>query len=165
MTFPALRLSLAVATASVLAGCAAPVPIKTYEGQQLPVEESATLLVDRNIFVSDVSGYRTGITLATKEESLEGTQFDVKPGPQKIVFSYYSYVAGSTMVGVPTKTTTVTNYTSMRRTAPIQIVHDFQKGHRYELHYAPGRPEFNARIVDVTSGGSKRGYNAGWGGE
>src|SRR5687767_12016529 len=69
MKIRALRSILAIIAISVLLGCAAPVSIKTYDGLQLPAEATSVLMVDRQIFVSDVAGYKTGITLGAKAES------------------------------------------------------------------------------------------------
>jgi len=163
MTVPALRSILAIVFVAALVGCAAPTSIKTYEGQQLPVENAAVLLVDRQIFVSDVGDFKTGITFVNKEKSMEGTQFEIKPGRQKIVFRFYSFSSSSDVVGVPTTPHIATTTYRTAVSAPIEISHDFIKGHKYELHYRPVDQTFQARIVDVTTGGSLRGYAVAWG--
>jgi hypothetical protein len=145
-------------------GCAAPISIKTYEGQQLPVEDVSILMVDRQTFVSDIAGYQTGITFTTKDMSMEGTQFEVKPGPQQIDFAFRSFSSSSDNVGVPPKGTHVTTtYRSVITLRPMKIAYDFQKGHKYELHYRNDGKKFYARIVDVTNGGAKRDYGVAWG--
>ena len=155
---------LAIVTISVLAGCASPVAIKTYDGQQLPAEEVALLMVDRQIFVSDVAGYKTGISLGTKVESMEGTEFELKPGLHKIRFQFFSQSSSSDNVGVPrTPTTVTTTYSSVFTLKPIDIAFNFEKGHRYELHYRRDDKKVSARIVDVTNGGAKRGHDVAWG--
>lgn len=163
MAFKSPLSILSVAVLVTLVGCAAPIPIKTYDGQQLPVADTAALLVDRQIFVSEIAGYRTGIKFTTKEESKEGTQFDVKPGVHKIVFSYYSRTSSSDNVGLPPPGTRVTTTYRSASSGPIEITYDFQKGHKYEVHYRPDNKKFHAQIVDVTSGASKRGYAVAWG--
>jgi hypothetical protein len=158
------RFILAIIAASVLAGCASPVAIKTYDGQQLSAEDVAFLMVDRQIFVSDVAGYRTGITLGTKPESMEGTQFELKPGLHKIRFEFFSQSSSSDNVGVPrTATTVTTTYSSVFTLKPVDITFNVEKGRRYELHYRRDGKTVTARIVDVTEGGAKRGYGVAWG--
>ena len=164
MKIRALRSILAVTTVSILVGCAAPVSIKTYDGQQLPVEDTSILMVDRQIFVSDVAGHKTGITLGTKAESMEGTQFEVKPGLQRIRFQIFSQSSSSDNVGVPPPGTTVTTtYRSLFLLKPIEIAHDFEKGHKYELHYRVDGKKVSGKIVDVTAGGAIRDYGVAWG--
>lgn len=155
---------LAAVSVSVLMGCAAPVPIKTYEGQQLSVEDISLLMVDRQTFIRDIAGYQTGITFTTKNMPMEGTQFEVKPGPQKIVLDFYSFTSSSDNVGVPPKGTVVTTTNRAVFTlVPIRISHDFEKGHKYELHYRREGKKIHAQVVDVTNGGAKRGYGVAWG--
>jgi hypothetical protein len=121
-------------------------------------------MVDRQIFVSDVDGYKTGITLGTKVESMEGTQFEVKPGLRKIRFQLFSQSSSSDNVGVPLAGTTVTTtYSSVLTLKPLEIAHDFEKGHKYELHYRRDGKKVSARIVDVTNGGAKRDHGIAWG--
>ena len=164
MKVQVLKSILAAVTVSVLVGCAAPSSIKTYEGQQLPVEDISILMADRQTFVRDISGYQTGITFSTKDMSMEGTQFEVKPGPQQIVLDFYSSSSSSDNVGAPPKGTTVTTtYRSSFTLVPIRISYDFQKGHKYELHYRRDGKKFYPRIVDVTNGGAKRDYGVAWG--
>ena len=164
MKIRALRSILAIIAVSVLAGCAAPVSIRTYDGRQLPLEDTAVLMVDRQIFVSDVAGYKTGITLGTEAESMEGTQFEVKPGLQKIRFQFFSQSSSSDNVGVPRAGTIVTTtHSSVFTLKPIEIAHDFEGGHKYELHYQRDGKKVSARIVDVTAGGAKRDYGVAWG--
>ena len=154
----------AAVTVSVLMGCAAPGPIKTYEGQALPVDDLAILMVDRQTFVRDIAGYQTGIKFTTKNLPMEGTQFEVKPGPQKIVLDFYSYSSSSDNVGVPPKGTIVTTTNKAVFTLmPLKMSHDFEKGHKYELHYKREDKKFHAKIVDVTNGGAKRDYGVAWG--
>lgn len=127
---------LATVAIATLMGCAAAGSFKTYEGQPLPVEDISLLMVDRQTFVRDIAGYQTGITFTTKNMPMEGTQFEVKPGLQKIVLDFYSFSSSSDNVGVPPKGTIVTTTNKAVFTlAPIRISHDFEKGHRYELHY------------------------------
>lgn len=166
MTFPAPRSILtvvAIVAVAALAGCAAPVSIKSYDGPQLPAEDTAVLLVDRQIFVSDIGAYKTGIKLTTKEESMEGTLFEVKPGPQKIVFSYYSFTSSSDNVGVPPPGTRVTTTYKSAHIPGIALTYDFKKGHKYEVHYRVEGKNFQTRIIDVTTGGARRGYAIAWG--
>jgi hypothetical protein len=164
MKIRALRSILAIITLSVLVGCAAPVSIKTYDGQQLPVEATSVLMVDRQIFVSDVAGYKTGITFGAEAGSDAGSQFEVKPGMQKIRFQFFSQSSSSDNVGVPPAGTIVTTtYSSVLTMKPIEITHDFEKGHKYELHYRRDGKKVSFRIVDVTNGGAKRDYGVAWG--
>jgi hypothetical protein len=164
MKIGALRFILTIITVSVSTGCATPASIKTYDGQPLPIEETSVLMVDRQIFISDVAGYKTGITLGTKIESMEGTQFEVKPGLQKIRFQFFSQSSSSDNVGAPPAGTIVTTtYSSVFTMKPIELAHDFEKGHKYELHYRRDGKKVSARIVDVTDGGAKRGYRVAWG--
>ena len=159
-----LQSLLAITAVSVLAGCASPVSIKTYDGQQLPVEETAVLMVDRQIYVSDVGSYKTGITYRTKVETMEGSQFEVKPGLQKIRLLFFSQSSSSDNVGVPPPGTTVTTtYRSLFLLKPIEIAHDFEKGHKYELHYRVDGKKVSGKIVDVTAGGAIRDYGVAWG--
>lgn len=155
---------LAAVTVSVFMGCASPVPVKTYEGQQLPLEDVSMLMVDRQTFIRDIAGYQTGITFTTKNMPMEGMQFEVKPGPQKIVLDFYSFTSSSDNVGVPPKGTIVTTTSKALFTlVPIKISHDFEKNHKYELHYRRDGKKIHAQVVDVTNGGSKRGYGVAWG--
>jgi hypothetical protein len=164
MKIPALRSLLASITIAVLVGCAAPVSIKTYDGQQLPVEAISVLMVDRQIFVSDVAGYKTGITFGAASESDAGRQFEVKPGLQKIRFQFFSHSSSSDNVGLPPAGTVVTTtHTSVLTMKPIEISHDFEKGRKYELHYRRDGKKLSFRIVDVTNGGAQRDYGVAWG--
>ena len=159
-----LQSLLAFIAVSVLAGCAAPVSIKSYGGQQLLVEDTAVLMVDRQIFVTEVAGFKTGITSGDKTASDAGTQFEVKPGLQKIRFQFSSHRSSSDNVGVPPPGTTVTTtYTSLFTVKPIEIAHDFVKGHKYEMHYQIDGKKVKPRIVDVTTGGAIRDYGVAWG--
>ena len=67
MKIRVLKSVVAAIAVAVLAACAAPVPIKTYEGPQLAVEDISILMVDRQTFVRDIGGYQTGITFTTKD--------------------------------------------------------------------------------------------------
>lgn len=164
MTVQALRSILAIFIVSLLMACAAPVSIKAYDGQRLPAENTSLLMADRQIFVSDVAGYKTGITLGSKAESMEGTQFEIRPGLQKIRFQFFSQSASSDSVGLPLAGTTVTTtHTAVVTFRPIEIAYDFEKGHKYELHYRLDGNKVSARIVDVTKGGTKRDHGAAWG--
>lgn len=155
---------LAAVAASVLMGCAAPGPFKAYDGQELPLEDLAVLMVDRQTFVRDIAGYQTGIKFTAKNLPMEGMQFDVKPGPQKIVLDFYSFNSSSDNVGAPPKGTIVTTTNKAVFTLmPLKLSHDFEKGHKYELHYRHENKKFYAKIVDVTNGGARRGYGASWG--
>ena len=159
-----LKSLLAIIAVSVLAGCASPVSIKTYDGQQLPIEETALLMVDRQIYVSDVAGYKTGITYTTKVETMEGTQFELKPALQKIRFLFSSQSSSSDNVGIPPPVTTVTiTYRALFLLKPIEIAHDFEKGDKYELHYRVDGEKVSGKIVDVTAGGAIRDYGVAWG--
>ncbi|WP_194714721.1 hypothetical protein [Noviherbaspirillum soli] len=159
-----LKFVLATATVSVLAGCAAPIPIKTYEGQQLPVEDVSVLMVDRQTTIYSIAGYKPDIKLTGNDISMKGTEFEVQPGPQQVVFSLSSTTSSSDNVGVPPKGTIVTTtYRSVFTLKPIKIFHDFKKGHKYELHYRHDEKKYHALIVDVTDGGAKRDYGVAWG--
>nr|WP_314623840.1 hypothetical protein [uncultured Noviherbaspirillum sp.] len=164
MKIRALRSIIASIAIAVLAGCAAPVSIKTYDGQQLPLEAISVLMVDRQIFVSDVAGFKTGMKIGTEAESDAGRQFEIKPGLQKIRFQFFSLNSSSDNVGVPPAGTVVTTtHTSMLIMKPVEISHDFEKGHQYELHYRRDGKKLSFRIVDVTNGGAKRDYGVAWG--
>ena len=43
------------------------------------------------------------------------------------------------------------------------MMHEFEKGHKYEVHYHIGEKKFMPRIVDVTNSGARRGYLISWG--
>lgn len=161
---PKCMVAAAAVAVSVLTGCAAPVPIQTYEGQQLPVQDVSFLMVDRQTFVRDIAGYSTGITFTTRNMPMEGTQFEVKPGPQKIVLDFYSFTSSSDNVGAPPKGTIVTTTSKAVFTLrPVRISHDFERGHRYELHYQRDGKKFHVQVVDVTNGGARRSHGAAWG--
>jgi hypothetical protein len=159
-----LQSLLAFVAVSVLAACAAPVSVKSYGGQQLPVEDTAVLMVDRQIFVIEVAGFKTGITAGDATASDAGTQLEVKPGLQKIRFHFSSHGSSSDNVGVPRPGTTVTTtYTSLFTLKPIEIAHDFVKGHKYEMHYQIDGKKVKPQIIDVTTGGAIRDFGVAWG--
>lgn len=164
MKVRSLQSLFAISAVSVFAGCASPVSIKTYDGQQPSVEETAVLKVDRQIYVSDVAGCETGITYTTKVEAMEGTQFKLKHELQKVRFLFFSRSSSSDNVGVPPPGTTVTTtYRSLFLLKPGEIVDDFEKGHKYELHYRVDGKKVSGKIVDVTAGGAIPDYGVAWG--
>ena len=164
MKVKALKSILTAVTISGFVGCAAPGPVKTYGGQQLPVRDVSILMVDRQTFVRNIAGYETGITFTAQNMPMEGTQFEVKPGLQKIVLDFYFFSSSSDNVGAPPKGTIVTTTNkSVFTLTPIRISHDFEKGHKYELYYRRDGKKISAQIVDVTNGGTKRDYSVTWG--
>lgn len=162
MEIRAVRSLLTAAVIIALGGCATPLAVKTYEGQQLPVTELAVLNVDTNIYVSEIAGHQTGVTLGDRSQIPNpGMQFEVKPGPQKIRFQYFATTTISSTVGNQSKLVSTTR--SSAASAPIVIVHEFKKGHKYEVHYKPGGEKFEADIVDVTTTGARLAQHIGWG--
>lgn len=158
-----IRFALVSLAALSLAGCAPALVVKAYDDPQLSPADSAVLHVDDDTYVTAVGGYRTGMSVSDRMKiPTTGTQLSIKPGSQKIEFDYFSKSTSSTMVGVPTKPTSVTNIRSTAQSWEQVLVHDFKKGRKYELHYRPEGEKLNAKIVDVTEGGAHAASHTGW---
>lgn len=157
------RFMLVSLAALSLSACAPALVVKTYDDPQVGLGESAVLHVDDDTYVSAVGAYQTGVSVRDRLKiPTSGTQFSIKPGSHKIEFDYFSSSSSSTTIGVPTKSASVTHIRSTANAWGQVLVHDFKKGHKYELHYRPDGEKLNAKIVDVTDGGARAATHTGW---